>query len=50
MYQTNIMSTDTLLTTPVNFTASAVAELTRLMGEPDFDQQQRLKVGVKGGQ
>jgi len=43
------MSTDTLLTTPVNFTASAVAELTRLMGEPDFDQQQKLRVGVKGG-
>ena len=43
------MSTDTILNTPVNFTASAVEELTRLMSEPDFDQQQRLRVGVKGG-
>ena len=43
------MSTDTLLKTPVSFTATAVAELTRLIGEPDFDQQQKLRVGVKGG-
>jgi iron-sulfur cluster assembly protein len=43
------MSTDTILKTPVSFTATAVAELTRLMGEPDFDHQQKLRVGVKGG-
>ena len=43
------MSTETLLNTPVNFTESAVAELTRLMCEPNFDQQQKLRVGVKGG-
>ena len=43
------MATDTILNTPVSFTASAVEELTRLMGEPGFDQQQRLRVGVKGG-
>jgi iron-sulfur cluster assembly protein len=43
------MATDTILNTPVSFTASAVEELIRLMGEPDFDQQQKLRVGVKGG-
>jgi iron-sulfur cluster assembly protein len=43
------MATDTILKTPVSFTASAVEELTRLMGEPGFDQQQKLRVGVKGG-
>lgn len=43
------MATDTISNTPVSFTPGAIAELTRLMGEPDFDQQQRLRVGVKGG-
>lgn len=43
------MANDTILNTPVNFTASAVEELTRLMAEPNFDQQQKLRVGVKGG-
>lgn len=43
------MATDTVLNAPVSFTAGAVEELTRLMGEPGFDQQQRLRVGVKGG-
>jgi iron-sulfur cluster assembly protein len=43
------MATDTVLSTPVQFTASAVEELTRLMGEVGFDPQQRLRVGVKGG-
>jgi iron-sulfur cluster assembly protein len=43
------MAIDTILNLPVSFTTSAVAELTRLMGEPDFDQQQKLRVGVKGG-
>jgi iron-sulfur cluster assembly accessory protein len=45
---TNIAST-TSLVTPVSFTEGAIAEINRLMAEPDFDQQQRLKVGVKGG-
>jgi iron-sulfur cluster assembly protein len=44
-----VMSSDTILKTPVSFTASAVEELTRLMGEPGFDQKQKLRVGVKGG-
>ena len=43
------MSTDTISNAPVCFTAPAVEELTRLMGEPGFDQQQKLRVGVKGG-
>ncbi len=45
------MSTDTniALQTPVTFTAGAITEINRLMAEPDFDQQQRLRVGVKGG-
>lgn len=33
----------------VTFTASAVAELKRLMQEPNFDQNMKLRVGVKGG-
>jgi len=45
----NNMSTETTLNTPVNFTIGAVEELTRLMSATDFDQQQRLRVGVKGG-
>lgn len=36
-------------TLPVSLTAGAVAEIKRLMGEPDFDTTQRLRVGVKGG-
>ena len=45
------MSTDThiALQTPVTFTTGAITEINRLMAEPDFDQQQRLRVGVKGG-
>ena len=42
-------TSNTTLSTPVSFTAGAVEEINRLMAEPDFDQQQRLKVGVKGG-
>lgn len=43
------MSATKNLTTPVSFTAGAIAEIQRLMAEPNFDQQQRLRVGVKGG-
>ena len=35
--------------TPVTLTAGAVAELKRLMSEPDFDKSQLLRIGVKGG-
>ena len=34
---------------PVTFTASAVAEIKRLMTEPGFDSSNKLRVGVKGG-
>jgi len=37
------------ITAPVSFTASALTELKRLMSEDGFDQQQVLRVGVKGG-
>lgn len=37
------------ITAPVTFTASAVAELKRLMNEDGFDKNNVLRVGVKGG-
>ena len=43
------MGTEIASATPVNFTAGAIIEIQRLMAEPDFDNQQRLRVGVKGG-
>ena len=36
-------------TTPVTLSEGAIAELRRLMSEPDFDASQKLRVGVKGG-
>ncbi len=36
-------------TTPVTVSEGAVAELKRLMHEPDFDTTKKLRVGVKGG-
>jgi len=43
------MSTVIAASIPVSFTAGAIEELHRLMSEPNFDNQQRLRVGVKGG-
>ncbi len=37
------------ISTPVTLTASAVAEVKRLIAAPDFDNTQFLRVGVKGG-
>jgi len=34
---------------PVIFTQGAVQELKRLMAEDDFDENKKLRVGVKGG-
>lgn len=34
---------------PINFTDLAIAEVKRLMNEPDFDAAKMLRVGVKGG-
>ena len=39
----------TITKAPVSFTESAIAEIKRLMSEPDFDASQKLRVGVKGG-
>ncbi|MBY0479815.1 MAG: iron-sulfur cluster assembly accessory protein [Chitinophagaceae bacterium] len=38
-----------IATTPVKLTMSAIEEVKRLMQEPGFDQNQRLRIGVKGG-
>lgn len=43
------METLPIINTPVSFTEGAINELLRLMNAPDFDQQQRVRVGVKGG-
>lgn len=40
---------DTIVSSPVKLTPSAVKEIKRLMSEPGFDQEQLLRVGVKGG-
>jgi iron-sulfur cluster assembly protein len=40
---------ETAITTPVTLTLGAIAEVRRLMNEPDFDQTQLLRFGVKGG-
>ena len=40
---------DHTLTAPVSLTEGAIKELKRLMNEPDFDNTQFLRVGVKGG-
>jgi len=34
---------------PVTFTTDALAEIRRLMSEPDFDTNKYLRIGVKGG-
>jgi iron-sulfur cluster assembly accessory protein len=34
---------------PVTLTEGAAEEIRRLMSAPDFDQNQRLRLGVKGG-
>jgi iron-sulfur cluster assembly accessory protein len=40
---------ETILSTPVTFTETAIVEIKRLMAEPDFDNNNNLRVGVKGG-
>lgn len=46
-YKYSIMTTVTI--SPVKLTDGAIAEVKRLMNEPEFDHTQRLRVGVKGG-
>lgn len=43
------MSTATAIQIPVTLTPGAIAEITRLMNEPEFDASQKLRIGVKGG-
>jgi iron-sulfur cluster assembly accessory protein len=40
---------ETILSVPISFTKSAVQELKRLTNEPGFDNNKKLRVGVKGG-
>ena len=40
---------ETIAQAPISFTASAIAEVKRLMNEPNFDNSKFLRVGVKGG-
>ena len=37
------------ITSPVTFTRGAIEELKRLMNDPGFHQEKRLRIGVKGG-
>ena len=40
---------ETVFTAPIKLSASAVAEVKRLMNEPTFVAGQLLRIGVKGG-
>jgi iron-sulfur cluster assembly accessory protein len=40
---------ETTIATPVSLTFSAVEEIRRLMNEDDFDKNNLLRLGVKGG-
>jgi iron-sulfur cluster assembly accessory protein len=40
---------ETLVESPLEFSAQAVAEIRRLMNEPGFDSDNFLRIGVKGG-
>jgi iron-sulfur cluster assembly accessory protein len=43
------MMETTAITTPVQFTETAIRELKRLVAAEGFDHSQRLRIGVKGG-
>jgi iron-sulfur cluster assembly accessory protein len=40
---------ETMIQSPVTFTAGAIEEVKRLMREPGFDRSKVLRIGVKGG-
>ena len=40
---------ETTMTIPVSLTAGAITEVRKLMAAVDFDQTQKLRIGVKGG-
>jgi iron-sulfur cluster assembly protein len=43
------METTVSTEAPVKLSSNAIAEVRRLMSEPDFVQGQHLRIGVKGG-
>jgi Fe-S cluster assembly iron-binding protein IscA len=40
---------ETMVESPLQFSAEAVKEIRRLMNEPGFDKNNSLRIGVKGG-
>ena len=40
---------ETIVESPLNFSRQAVEEIRRLMSEPGFNNDQFLRIGVKGG-
>jgi len=40
---------DTLVASPIKFSANAVIEINRLLAEDSFDTSLKLRIGVKGG-
>lgn len=40
---------ETMISTPIKLTPSAVSEVKKLMSEPGFEHGQYLRIGVKGG-
>ena len=40
---------ETIVESPLQFSAQAVQEIRRLMDEPGFDKNKFLRIGVKGG-
>ena|SRR5580765_267175 len=40
---------ETIVESPLKFSRQAVEEIRRLMSEPDFNNNQFLRIGVKGG-
>ena len=44
-----LCSMETMTLSPVQFTPGAMAEIKRLMGEPQFNPAYQLRIGVKGG-
>ena len=40
---------EVITTAPIRLTENAIEEVKRLMTEPDFDTNKKLRIGVKGG-
>lgn len=40
---------EVITTSPIILTTNAIEEVKRLMNEPDFDTNKKLRIGVKGG-